>query len=253
MTSFEVVVLGSGNATPQPRRASAGHLLTLPDPVVLDFGPGAFRNLVATGTAPEEIGTILISHLHLDHFLEVLLFLFDQTWEMRGKHRKPLRIFGPPGIRHALTASMQTIPLLGTQDFSVEIREVRNESFETAGVRIVATEVRHAPDLVALSYRVEAMGRVVCYSGDSTLCPELVQASKDADLAIFEATYPTPHTHAVHMNSAEACQAAREANVRRLILTHLSPEWDGVDGREQVRGLFEGEVHIAHDLLRVRV
>lgn len=65
------------------------------------------------------------------------------------------------------------------------------------------------------------------FSGDTAYCDTLTEAARDADLAVFDATYAEDEQEQTavehgHMNFTQAAKAAAEANVKRLWLTHYS-------------------------------
>ncbi len=96
-------------------------------------------------------------------------------------------------------------------------------------------------------------GRKLVISGDTRPCPALVQAGKDADLLVHEATFSDDEQERAldtrHSTAREAGRVAREANVKRLVMTHLSSRHD-VDPSpllEQARQEFKGQVDVAWD------
>jgi ribonuclease Z len=102
-------------------------------------------------------------------------------------------------------------------------------------------------------------GRRVAISGDTRPCAQLTQASRGADLLIHESTFSDDEQQRAletkHSTAREAGRVAREAQVKRLILTHLSSRHD-VDPAPlltQAREEFTGRVDVAHDGLTLEI
>jgi ribonuclease Z len=102
-------------------------------------------------------------------------------------------------------------------------------------------------------------GRKVVLSGDTRPCAALIEAAKNADLLVHEATFSDEEQARAletrHSTAREAARVAREANVKRLVLTHLSSRHD-VDPRplyEQAKQEFDGPTEIAFDGLVIEL
>ncbi len=102
-------------------------------------------------------------------------------------------------------------------------------------------------------------GRKLVISGDTRPCAALTEAAKDADLLVHEATFCDDEQERAletrHSTSREAARVAREAAVRRLVLTHVSSRHD-VDTSSllaQARDEFKGPLEVAHDVLTVEI
>jgi len=102
-------------------------------------------------------------------------------------------------------------------------------------------------------------GRKLVISGDTRPCPALVAAAQGADLLIHESTFSDDEQQRAletkHSTAREAARVAREAGVRRLVLTHLSSrhDTDTAPLLAQAREEYKGPLEIAHDGLTVEL
>ena len=102
-------------------------------------------------------------------------------------------------------------------------------------------------------------GRRLVISGDTRPCQRLIEAAKGADLLIHEATFSDDEQaralETKHSTGREAGRVAREAGVKRLILTHLSSRHDVDFGRllGQAREEFKGPAEVAFDGMTIEV
>lgn len=100
-------------------------------------------------------------------------------------------------------------------------------------------------------------GVVLAYCTDTRPCPAAVELARGADLLIYEGTFdatmPVEARRKGHSTVADAARIAREAGVRELVITHLSPRYlDTAPMREQAQEIFLN-TRIARDLGRVEV
>jgi ribonuclease Z len=98
-------------------------------------------------------------------------------------------------------------------------------------------------------------GLKVVYSGDTKPCENLIELAKDADLLIHDATFleEDEDTQKYHSSVKDAAKIAKKANVKKLILTHISRRYQKEDVERFLREAKEvfDNVEVAYDLMRV--
>ena len=125
---------------------------------------------------------------------------------------------------------------------------VRGESVVVNG-RVVT------PDMVVGPKR---KGRKVVYTGDTRPIERTVEISRDADLLIHDASFTSDlqdwAIQSKHSTAREAAEIAKKANVRMLILTHVSARYskDATPLLKEAREVFEN-VRVAEDFMSLEV
>ncbi len=103
----------------------------------------------------------------------------------------------------------------------------------------------------------ERKGRKVVYSGDTRPCDAVVDLSRDADLLIHESAFGEDlrerAIETFHSTSLEAGEIARKANVKRLVLTHISPRYDRGDVLISDAKKVFPDVIVAEDLMTLDI
>ncbi|MCY0876977.1 MAG: MBL fold metallo-hydrolase, partial [Firmicutes bacterium] len=81
-------------------------------------------------------------------------------------------------------------------------------------------------------------GRAVVICGDTRPTPQTVELARGADVLVHEATFcasEQEHANRTHHSTAsETATIARSADVRTLILTHVSPRYTSADLHEML-------------------
>jgi ribonuclease Z len=101
-------------------------------------------------------------------------------------------------------------------------------------------------------------GRKIVYTGDTRPCEKTVEISRDADLLIHDAAFSEElkdwAAESGHSTAKEAAEVARKANVKKLVLTHISARYSKNPEilLEEARPIFEN-VELARDFLELRV
>ncbi|MGV9244826.1 ribonuclease Z [Streptomyces sp. NPDC003710] len=102
-------------------------------------------------------------------------------------------------------------------------------------------------------------GQRFAFVMDTRLCEGVYALAEGCDLLVIESTFLDEDEQLAveygHLTAGQAARVAREAGARHLVLTHFSQRYTEPEEFErQARAAgFEGELTVAHDLLRVPV
>jgi ribonuclease BN (tRNA processing enzyme) len=247
---------------------------------VVDCGYGVTRQLVKAGMQVHDVRTILITHNHSDHMLELGPLIYS-AWA--GGLREPIDVWGPPPLAAALSAFMDYMAFdidtriadEGRQDLRKLVRvhefEAHGPVFEAPGLKVSAVRVRHPPITNAHAYRFDTPGRSIVLSGDTTYSPELIAFAKGADVLVHEvmhlggierllarlpnATTLRSHLLASHTTTEQLGEVAAAARVKKLVLSHYVPADDpsitDAMWTEGVAKHYSGEIVLGRDLMTV--
>lgn len=145
---------------------------------------------------------------------------------------------GKDGVERYLNAFVPAITN-GHGTFSYEVHDLNSAwkatdnpqpelIYNAGGLKVSSMPVNHGP-VPALAFRIEYKGHVVVYSGDtSSVSDNMITISRNADLLIYDTAItkdlPTvPVFHVLHTPPERIGQVAAAANVKKLILSHITP------------------------------
>jgi ribonuclease BN (tRNA processing enzyme) len=259
---MKLTILGSGTFQPELERHSSAYLIeTGQSKICFDFGRGAIDQLLKAGIHPKEIDTIFISHWHADHIAD-LVPLFHiagipaptRIWDPGWKREKPLKIYGPKGTLEKIGYMGKMIAEDILSSKNLEIRELGEEIIKGDDWQVKSFKTDHSKKLINLCYRLESQGKILVYSGDTINTAGLRESILDADVAIVEASWPGEVNPKTHLSGEVAGKIAQEQNVKKLILTHISPYYlEKFDPVSDAKKYFKGEVLLARDLMRIEI
>jgi|ERR1043166_77769 ribonuclease BN (tRNA processing enzyme) len=254
---MRLTVLGSGTALPHPRRASSAHWLDAPGgSLLLDISGPALHRMAEEGCDWANLDAVWVSHFHLDHCGGLAPFLFGTKHAPQTRaRRKPLTVYGPRGTEKLLRRFDEAGDYkLFKQPFPLEVREVAPragfEVFESLRAETFSTP--HTAESLALRL-TESGGASLVYTSDTGYTDSLASFARGADLFLMECSFFRSKPVETHLELEDAMKLARLSGARRVVLSHLYPEWDGVDIAAEARKLWEGETIEARDGLRLEI
>lgn len=257
---MQITVLGKSPSWQDAGGACSGYLIQEDGyALVLDCGNGVFSKL-RLHRDYVDVHAVLISHLHADHFLDLVPFSYALTYAPR---QQPVPVAGWPGttdparpVLYAPSGACEMFRQIagcwGNEDLiehAFDLHEYRaSDELELGPVRIRFCEVPHYTRTFAIELST-ANGTRVTYSADCRPNDQLIRFARETDLLLIEATLPRPERTGQrgHLTPAEAGEHGRLAAAKRLVITHISDELDHEWAREQATEAFTGAVDLAHE------
>ena len=240
---LQLDVLGAGPAyTDKPGATGAAYLLRHGSTaIVLDLGQGSFPRLAAA-LEPSSLDAVVISHLHPDHFVDLVALRHYLHWEFTPARR--VRVLAPAGLSSRLDALHDhpgfTRAALDVDDVSEGVRTIGSLTVE-------ARRVTHTPDSHA--YRIARVGDGgpgLVYSGDCGRAEDLDVLVRPGDTLLAEVSFgPGPvRSGALHLDGPAVAALANRTGVGTVLLTHLQMGFDERATIESVRSTFPRDVSL---------
>ena len=235
-------VIGAGPAyTDRAGATGASYLLRDGDAsVLLDLGQGSFARL-ADALDPATLDAVVISHLHPDHFIDLVALRHYLRWE---KPRRRVRVIAPEGLDERLDA-LHSEP--GFSAASLDVESLYEGTFTVASFEIQAARVTHTQS--SFGFRVstgtsDSPGLV--YSGDCGRAEDLDVLARPGDTLLCEVSFgPGPVVAgAGHLDGPAVGDLATRVRAGRVLLTHLQMGYDRDETVESVRARFDGPVEL---------
>jgi len=241
-----VTVLGKSPSWPDAGGACSGYLVEESGAaLLLECGNGVFAKL-RERLPYARVDTVVISHLHADHFLDLVPFSYALTFGPGAQGARPA-LYVPPGARDGLRRVVGTWGSEGLVENAFTLREYDpDEELRVGSLRVRFRRVPHFTATHAVELTSAATGGRYTFGADTGPSDELVAFAQDTDLLMLESTLAQPDEEPRgHLTPAEAGEHAARANAKRLVLTHLTDEADCDWALREARRAFDGPVEVA--------
>ncbi len=271
---MKLILLGVGSPPPYPGASGHANGIEVGGKLYLvDAGRNVPRQIVAAGHKISAAHHLFFTHFHSDHFTGFGDFYITR-WLFGAS--ETLHVYGPAPVEQHVER------MLHYYEYDIEIRAEegkpregldlrttavsRGDSLEIDGLRIRAEKcTRHGNVDDILSYRFEAEGRSIVIASDGSPTEKLVPFARDADVLMMHPCLPesivallgqTEHMAKIiaghHATTEEIGRTAAEANVRTVVLSHLTPPMAPREKvLEEVARFYGGNVIVGQDLMRI--
>ncbi len=229
--------------------------------ILVDVGPGSYRNLDILRLPAAHLSAIFLTHFHSDHIGDLGE---ANVLSCANGRIKPLEVYGPEGVEKVVNGFIMAYEQdskyrndhHGDEVFNLEIATPISKTiklpdpnekelvFDRNELKVYAFEVDHSPVKPALGYRIEFKGMNVAITGDTIKTENLVKHCKNADILFSEAiSYDMLKTviagaqarnlsrvvkiltdiQEYHMEPVVAAKLAKEADVKKIVFVHIVP------------------------------
>ncbi|MCL5265420.1 MAG: MBL fold metallo-hydrolase [Chloroflexi bacterium] len=246
---MRLTILGRSAACPNPGGACSGYLLEDGDAsILLDCGTGIVSRLRQVCDY-RKLSAIIISHLHVDHFIDIIPYIYGLKLISGIVDGRRLPLFLPPGGSSTLNTILsmwKDLPTLASEVF--EIQEFNpSEALKVGHLSLSFAQTVHY--IPCWATRVDA-GKTLIYSADSGPSEALVDLAQGGDLLLAEAALLEKKgvpAEAGHLTPREAGEIAKRAGVARLVLTHFWQEFDAQRMVREAGEAFGGPIELAEE------
>ncbi|MEM4137868.1 MAG: MBL fold metallo-hydrolase [Candidatus Anstonellaceae archaeon] len=226
-----VIFLGSGGGRfnlIKQLRSSGGFLISTKNFLIsVDPGPGALTQMNKLKIDPTALDGIIITHNHIDHYLEAPLFIEAMTDYARrqkgfligsksvveGKEEENSN-YEPVISSYHLSKIKEKIVLLPYEKKSIELKE-KNFHFEIEGV-----PTKHE-DKSGIGFVMSVNNKKIGYTSDSEFFLEQTRFFKNVDLLIANCLKPKDDKIPGHLDASSLVELLNLAKPKVCIITHL--------------------------------
>ncbi len=265
-------ILGSGGPEIDDQRASSGYLIWVDgqSKVLVDAGGGSAANFEKSGAKFEDLDLLLLSHLHVDHSVDLPVYIKGSYF---GSRTTDLLIVGPEGnkvmpatdiyVDRLFKQSQGAYQYLGDYLPNENLRpasylinaQVYSEPLYSPdqSIKATAVSVNHGP-IPALAWRLDIGNTSILFSGDmGSGGKEFINLLNKVDLFVAHNAIPEAAMGSVinlHMRPTLIGEYAAEGEVKNLLISHRMKRTLGVENEtlKYIKNNYDNSVKFANDL-----
>lgn len=219
---MKITFTGTSSCIPDIESETSSFVIN--DKHLVDTGWCTALGMRRYGIDPLGLESIILTHLHQDHYIGLVQLLFYITMRgPKGPSVQPLSIIGPGDyLAHVVNAAFDFLQLPRFPELEMSYTLVPlspDQSFDLGDLHIDSCAARHVSGKgntePALSYKITetTTGEAFAFSGDTSFHPPLAEFAQGLPLLIHDGAHTSAH---------DAATIAKMAGVDRLLLTHYS-------------------------------
>jgi ribonuclease BN (tRNA processing enzyme) len=241
---MHLTVLGAGPAySDRPGSTGAAYLLrTAKSSLLLDLGQGSFPGL-ASRIEPSSLDGIVISHLHPDHFIDLVALRHYLVYQLQPKGR--VHVHGPAGLADRIDALHAEA---GFTAAALDLTDLLPGVFTVGDFTVETRHVTHTTDSDSFGFRVSLAGGSVglVYSGDCGCAEDLEPLIHKGDALLSEVSFGAAPivAGAQHLNGPAVGELAARTGAGRVLLTHLQMGFDRDATVTSTAARFDGRIDL---------
>mgnify|MGYP001166926282 FL=1 len=217
---MKLTVIGYLGGYPDHGMATSSYLLGADNyHMLIDCGSGALLSLEEIFD-PLKLDSVIITHYHNDHIAD--LGVLEYYWQLHTKRydQKILPIYG-----HDFDSEHFSELDWPNSTKAVAYDPNRQLAVGPFDIRFFKTE--HLVTAYALRITERKTGKVLVFTADTRYFKELTGFCKNADLLMADTNFFADKDGTKwHMTSTESATLAKDAGVKKLLLTHLPADGD---------------------------
>lgn len=229
-----LTVMGSGAASPTGKRHCSAQVLNIRGfKLLIDCAEGTQDRIRYHHLKLQSLSTIVISHLHGDHFFGLPGLL--STMHLCGR-TEPVTIVAPKGAKEVietifdLTGNHIEYPIEWTE---MDFEEGEQRVIENGKCTVDAFRIDHTVPTYGFRVTTKHTPLTYAYCCDTAYDESILPHIAGVDLLCLECTFANELSDLAeqrkHLTAGQAGLMAQKAGARQLLLTHLSARYKEPD------------------------